>query len=85
MTMCNVRSIAPSHEPPENYQLNLQLPLALQSFIVSFSSLLICLASTLLFWFSLTALILLFLEKRMYKATVHNPLTSKLQADTVKN
>lgn len=34
---------AQNDEPTENYHLNLQLPLALQSFVVSFSSLFICL------------------------------------------
>ncbi len=35
----NVKGVARSDEPTENYHLNLQLPSTLPSFIVSFSSL----------------------------------------------
>lgn len=38
----NVKCVSGSDEPTENYQLNLQLPAALQSFAGSFSSLFSC-------------------------------------------
>ncbi len=55
-----MRGVACSDEHTENYQLNLQLSSPLRSFIVSFSPLLICPATTLLFWFTLIPLIVLF-------------------------
>ncbi len=45
------------HEPTENYHQHLQLPSALWSFIVSFSALFSCPATTLLLRFTLMALI----------------------------
>ncbi len=42
----NVNGVACSDEPTENYSLNLQRPSALRSFIVSFSSLFSCQATT---------------------------------------
>ncbi len=39
-------------------------------------------SATLLFWFTLTALIALFSEKKLYKATVHYLLSIKHQTDT---
>lgn len=42
MTMCDVRGVAGSDEPAENYQPSLQLALALWSFIVRLSSLFSC-------------------------------------------
>ncbi len=46
LTKQSVKGVSASDELPENYQLNLQLLSALWSFIVSFSSLFICLATT---------------------------------------
>ncbi len=63
MTMCNVRGVAYSDEPTENYHPILQFPSTLQSFIASFKLIVLVfwLATlTLLFWFTLTALIVLF-------------------------
>ena len=59
MTMWNVRGVTRSDEHMENYHQTLQLPSALKSLIASFSSLFcsLCLVATLLFWFTLTALI----------------------------
>ena len=60
MAASNVRGDARSDEPTENYHPTLQFPSALWSFIASFSSLFSCPAATLLFWFTLSALIVLF-------------------------
>lgn len=51
----NVKGIACSDKPKENYGPNLQLPSALLSFIVSFSPLLAVSPTNELFWFTLTA------------------------------
>ena len=44
----NVKGVARNDKPTENYHLNRQLFKALQSFIVSFSSLFSCSAASLL-------------------------------------
>ncbi len=48
MSTCNVKEVARSNKPTDNYRPTLQFPSALRSFIASFGSLL---------WFTLTALI----------------------------
>lgn len=58
MTMWKVSLIVKKIQ--RKHHLNLQVPSNLQSLTVSFSILFICVAETLLFWFTLTALIALF-------------------------
>lgn len=40
LTICNVEVVSHSNKPTENHPLTLQSPLALQSFLASFNSLL---------------------------------------------
>lgn len=51
----------------ESYQLNVQLPSALQNFKMSFRLLFICPASTLLFWLTFPSVTLLFSRKSFKK------------------
>lgn len=53
-----------SDKPSEIYQLNLQLPAALQSFIVRLSSMFSVLTTTLLFWFTHRSHSIVFIHSR---------------------
>ncbi len=58
MTVCDVKEVTHSDAPTKNYHPNLQFPLALQSFLaILWLIVLILLSATLLFWFTLAALI----------------------------
>ncbi len=85
--MCNMAGVTHSDEPTGNYHPTLQFPSSLQSVLVSFSSWF----TTLLFWFTLTALInlvsrhgwLLFSAKSHKNPTVRYLHSIKLQMDKV--
>lgn len=89
-TQCdNVKEVARSDEPKENYHLNLKRRSALWSFKVSVSSLFSCLATTLLFLFTLTAFSdtagNCFQRKISTKPTVHYLPIIQQQTDKVSN
>ncbi len=60
MSMCIVNAVTHSDKPAENYDPTLQFPSALWSVLASFCIVLVLWPTTLLLWFSLTALISLF-------------------------